>query len=741
MNKRTIHIIIFALITLATLPAPVFAIDIGGEVGNLLAQLGALFFGFFALIFQKSITFLVFEIGQNMTGQLGFVVNTTWAIVRDLCNLVFIFLFLYVGVRLVLTVETVDRARTVLVKIIVAALLVNFSLFFAKAIIDIANVAAVAVYGLFQDASGEADVAAAVAASLGLHTWLGATAQQLPLMSFTKGVMMMIFFLVAALSFLTASVVLFKRYVILLFGMIVSPLVLIFKLLPTKDFSFMSSVVKKVEGLYSQFISSAFFPAVFLFLIYISLQIIKSYAGEPQFAKSILGEDENAVGTLLVYFIGIALLLASIRAASMVSDTAANMSMSFARKAGGAATLGVGAWAGRNLGGRLGKIAQEGLQNGKVPTTRVGRLFKTTAISGAEKMRTGSYDVRGTKAYAGAAKAAGVPVGGGWGVTDKGYEDVYTEKVKKEKELAEKQAAILAGVSKTEQEEKEKKAKEEFYKTKEALRDASSYRKIIEERNKAAGTSGTPEEAKARATELADADKAVSEALLKQRKAKEEHEKVKNEYKEKVENVLVGTKEARQAIHLEDTAAKHVAAEEARKALLAQREGVVANMTQASPEERAELQKKVDELEKKITEQETTIESAKVAGEKMVTAERAKKAEEATLQVKATETALTGAKEGGEVQAKLQAELASLQEKAAQAQQHVAAPAGRDTDVAQRMRDAAKAARNMRAKQGGIAGSQETEGAVGRALGGGAPFSSAGRTAGTELREKHKPKY
>src|SRR3989338_2806166 len=209
MNKRTIHILIFALITLATLPAPVFAIDIGGEVGNLLAQLGALFFGFFALIFQKSITFLVFEIGQNMTGQLRFVVNTTWAIVRDLCNLVFIFLFLYVGVRLVLTVETVDRARTVLVKIIVAALLVNFSLFFAKAIIDIA---AVAVYGLFQDASGEADVAAAVAASLGLHTWFGATAQQLPLMSFTKGVMMMIFFLVAALSFLTASVVLFKRY-------------------------------------------------------------------------------------------------------------------------------------------------------------------------------------------------------------------------------------------------------------------------------------------------------------------------------------------------------------------------------------------------------------------------------------------------------------------------------------------------------------------------------------------------
>src|SRR3989344_5085975 len=186
MNKRTIHILIFALITLATLPAPVFAIDIGGEVGNLLAQLGALFFGFFALIFQKSITFLVFEIGQNMTGQLGFVVNTTWAIVRDLCNLVFIFLFLYVGVRLVLTVETVDRARATLVNILFAALLVNFSLFFAKAIIDIANVAAVAVYGLFGKA-GEVDIAASVAGSLGLQSWvLNVTPDSLTQMDFSK---------------------------------------------------------------------------------------------------------------------------------------------------------------------------------------------------------------------------------------------------------------------------------------------------------------------------------------------------------------------------------------------------------------------------------------------------------------------------------------------------------------------------------------------------------------------------
>src|SRR3989344_4432205 len=185
MNKRTIHILIFALITLAVVPAPVFA-GFGETVGNMLAYFGMYVFAFVTLLFKYAIEFLVFGIGSHMLGQLGFVVNTVWTIVRDLCNLVFIFMFLYVGIRLVLTVENPAGARKTLVPLLFAALLVNFSLFFAKAIIDIANVAAVAVYGLFGKA-GEVDIAASVAGSLGLQSWvLNVTPDSLTQMDFSK---------------------------------------------------------------------------------------------------------------------------------------------------------------------------------------------------------------------------------------------------------------------------------------------------------------------------------------------------------------------------------------------------------------------------------------------------------------------------------------------------------------------------------------------------------------------------
>ncbi|OGG61544.1 hypothetical protein A3C87_02770 [Candidatus Kaiserbacteria bacterium RIFCSPHIGHO2_02_FULL_49_34] len=768
MQKQTLYILAFLLVTLTVLPEPAFA-DFEESVGNALASFGAYVFGFVALLFKYAIEFLVFGIGGHMSGQLGFVVNTVWTIMRDLCNLVFIFLFLLIGIRLVLTIESTSGARKALVPLLLAALLVNFSLFFAKAIIDLANVAAVAVYGLFGTA-GTVDVASAIAGALGLQSWFNVDAPALTEMTFSKGVMMMIFFLVAAIAFLTASIMLVKRYIVLLLGMIMSPLALIFRFV---NVPFMSGIANKTKAGFSTFISSAFFPAVFLFIIYLTVQIVAAYGNPPQFSETLLKNNGSAMGTIIVYCIGIAMLFAAMKSASMISDSAANMAMSATRKAAGAATLGATAFAGRQTLGRAGRALQEGkvgeaLRTGSINRSRLGRLVTTSALQGAEKMRTASYEARNTKAYQRAAAATGVPTGGGWGVRNQGFEAIREAEVKKEKETAERQAVILAGVNKAEQEEKEKKAAEEAVKARQELKDTQSYKKALENRYPAATRTADQQK------EIDEANKAVDDAFKKDKEKKDEHKKVKNEYKEKVENVLVGTKEARQNIAYAEAAAKLPAAETARATLIAQRDATVTRMATVSAEERAVMQKKVDELDKSIKEQEEVIESANISAEKTVSTENKKRKDDVDAQIVATRTALAGVAPGTQEHAALTASLNRLRSDRVDYQramlapqmearaiktgsaEHVAAAATyapemaqRNTDVAERLRDAAKAARNLKRKQGGIAGSLETETTVrdtARAAARGATLgrvdigSSAGREAGAGLRDKNKPK-
>ena len=70
-------------------------------------------------------------------------VQTGWTMVRDIANAVFIFLLLYLGIKTVLGLG--DWKKPVGM-IIVVALLMNFSLFFTKVVIDVSNLAAYQFY-------------------------------------------------------------------------------------------------------------------------------------------------------------------------------------------------------------------------------------------------------------------------------------------------------------------------------------------------------------------------------------------------------------------------------------------------------------------------------------------------------------------------------------------------------------------------------------------------------------------
>lgn len=82
-------------------------------------------------------------------------IDTSWKIVRDFSNMIFIFILLYTGIETMLRAGT-DWRGTVL-KVIIVALLINFSLFFTKVVIDAGNILAVSIYNTIGQPSTGSD--------------------------------------------------------------------------------------------------------------------------------------------------------------------------------------------------------------------------------------------------------------------------------------------------------------------------------------------------------------------------------------------------------------------------------------------------------------------------------------------------------------------------------------------------------------------------------------------------------
>ncbi len=73
-------------------------------------------------------------------------ITYAWTFVRDLCNASFIFILLYIAIMTVLNNTAKADYRKLLPRVILVALVINFSLFFGRAIIDIGNASARVLY-------------------------------------------------------------------------------------------------------------------------------------------------------------------------------------------------------------------------------------------------------------------------------------------------------------------------------------------------------------------------------------------------------------------------------------------------------------------------------------------------------------------------------------------------------------------------------------------------------------------
>lgn len=245
---------------------PVYAFTVG--LGSFVAAVGAYFFNLSAQLTLSSTAYA-----------LGFITDG-WKAVRDIANMAFILILIYIAVNVMLQAETAKTMQT-LAGVIFIALIINFSFFLTRVVIDTGNIAAVQVYNaipnVVTDGAGSStkpgvkDLTASIMNAVGVHKLLGTAAFD-KFQDNTSGVtefitlliiylMMGAMYFILAAAFVSVGIKFVFRIAILWLTIIASPLALIARVTP--------GLKSRYGAWQDMLISHAFYPLVFLFIFWI----------------------------------------------------------------------------------------------------------------------------------------------------------------------------------------------------------------------------------------------------------------------------------------------------------------------------------------------------------------------------------------------------------------------------------------------------------------------------------------
>lgn len=391
---------------LGTIAEPIFRF-----VGYLLQLIPAMVLSMSGYLFDKVIQFSILEMSTNIKGEgsLGSSIDQTWKTLRDIANMFFILVLLFTAFKAMFQLSAGNVGRTIL-NIVIVALLINFSLFFTKVVIDASNVVAIGFYNSIvstnrpaaQATEGTQEVTQGSISSgymrlLGLQSWFDPAiitkskldAQQL----MVTGVMSAIFMLVVAVVMFIASAMLLARWLLLIVLMILSPVAFIAIIIPG-----MSSNFEKWKN---AVIDQSFFAPLYFAMTWVSFKIAVGYqqasggvirGGQNWSDVGIAVPSDGMMTLILNYFIVIGFSIIAL----VVSKQMASKTPYFTTLTGtiGAGVAGTSAWAGRTFMGSAGNSLANKMQSAKASNNFATRNAARFLSYTGEKAAKSSFDIR-----------------------------------------------------------------------------------------------------------------------------------------------------------------------------------------------------------------------------------------------------------------------------------------------------------------------------------------------------------
>ena len=342
------------------------------------------------------------------------VIDIGWTAVRDFANMFFIFALLYIAIQTILGLAGGNTKRLI-AHLIIAAVLINFSLFATKVVIDAGNVLAVSFWSKLKVQAGQGNMVNSASSKflsgLDLQTILATkeknTGKALGLKTpqeilvYAGGA---VFMFIAGYIFLAAALMMVTRTIMLILLMIFSP------------FAFMAFGFPRLEQ-YGQkwldkLIKQTFVAPFFIFMLYINSVLIDktdiftmSGAKDATFTGALSGADPTSYAIIFNFIILIGFLIASLiianNFAGETGSRARGWAMGASKWAGGMATagaVGTGAFAMRQS---MGKIGAMGADNKALHEQAAEKGWRGSIARGKLAMYGGmskaTYDPRATK--------------------------------------------------------------------------------------------------------------------------------------------------------------------------------------------------------------------------------------------------------------------------------------------------------------------------------------------------------
>ncbi len=270
-------------------------------------------------------------------------INTGWMVFRDLSNIIIIGIFTFMAIATILGSATYGYKK-LLARILIIAVLINFSLLFTKLIIDFSNVAAFAVYSQMSRTNPEGtkfDISQAFLQPMGINNIWKDTYTVAEKFGQSSGSSMAAFAygLIGGLLLLAVAAVLFygsfliaARAILLIFLMLTSAIAFATYLVPNfqkSDFGW--------DTWWKSLLNSAAFAPLLMIFLAISLVIVNAAGGAGKGAASI-GQIISGPqltkpadwSVILVYILGVGLLYVSMRMASQLAGKISGLSLSAA---------------------------------------------------------------------------------------------------------------------------------------------------------------------------------------------------------------------------------------------------------------------------------------------------------------------------------------------------------------------------------------------------------------------------
>lgn len=433
------------------------------QIAILFLALAAFFAGVAGYLFNEIVYITVFQFGNIIGNNPG--ILAAWGVLRDIGNIILLFGFIFMGISTILSLPNNEfTAKRALPLLIIFAILMNFSLFAAEAIIDTSNAIGTTFYKQanvaqcppemdYKKCATELGIAGSIFRTSGISSIFSFSETALPkndTAALVQVLFLSLFAMVAAFVFFAAVFLFITRAVVLAFLMAVSPI------------GFAGMAVPPLHEFASKWwkgiLSQAFFAPVYILMVLISIKLMEGVSaslnpggdGVVTLASAISASGTSNVAMVIIYMLVIGFMLASTIVAKQMGAAGADRATKFA----GAASFGGVAWVGRRTVGRSlynGATALRGTKFGQ--TNTVGKFL----VSSFDKGSKGSFDV-GRGILGGIAKSQHLDIGT---AQKGGYAGIVHAEEEKRKEFAKKLTAT----------KEDKKVKEGLTTTKNLLQD------------------------------------------------------------------------------------------------------------------------------------------------------------------------------------------------------------------------------------------------------------------------------